>query len=213
MHLEVRYCELWNSWYYEGVDPIPADEASSLFESTERDFSLSAVVGKTGFFERKEQPMFVVRASLSGTQVLVLNNSGSEVQSYSYRNIDKERMFLFGYTRHEYADSSLYTPNSYADRTYKWGFSEDGTFEFATIVPGTETDWGNVHSGLDTSILWRERAKFGDWRNLTVVGIIGEAVEGFVGIEWPDVTIDDHGRAHVDSATDVISVANFPATD
>lgn len=210
MELDVMYCLKWNARIYKALEPVTEERARAMFHTDKRDFTVTAVCGNPGFYERKEQPLFVVATSKSGAQVDILNSAGSAEQICAYSNRRDEEMFLFGYTRCFYEDPNTFSRETRADRRDNWGIADDGTYEFATLIPGVETDWGPVHSGLDTTVLWRPRVVFGQWRELTVVGRVEPAVPGLVGVDWPDVTVDEQGRASVDSSGDVIHVKDFP---
>ncbi|MEC4615191.1 hypothetical protein [Tsukamurella tyrosinosolvens] len=210
MELDVMYCESWNPWFYEGIEPVTEERANAMFHTDKRNFTVTAVCGTPGFYDRKEQPLFTIGTSKNGAQISILNKAGSDTQTYSYSNRRDDAMFLFGYTRYYYNNPEKYSMSPNADRRERWGISDDGTYESATLVPGVETDWGPVHTGLDTAVLWRPRVVFGRWRELTVVGMIEPAVPGFVGMDWPDAVVDEHGRASVDTSGDVIHVKNFP---
>ncbi|KXO92807.1 hypothetical protein AXK57_16800 [Tsukamurella pulmonis] len=210
MEFDVMYCRDWNPWRYKALDPVTEERARAMFHTDKRDFTVSAVCGEPGFYEREAQPLFIVGTSKIGAQIHICNRAGSDIQTYSYSNKHEDRMFLFGYTRYYYDDPNEYSMSPDASRFEDWAFREDGSYRLAQ---SGESDSGGeeVSSGAEMErVLWRPRVVFGRWRELTAVGMIEPAVPGYVGMDWPDVTVDEDGRASIDTSADVVHVKEFP---
>lgn len=212
MEFDVMYCRDWNPWRYKALDPVTEERAHAMFHTDKRDFTVSAVCGDPGFYERNEQPLFIVGTSKSGAQIHICNRAGSDVQTYSYSNKREDEMFLFGYTRYYYDNPDEYAMGPDASRFEDWAFREDGSYRLdQSAASGSSRDWGSISSGAEVEkVLWQPRVGFGRWRELTAVGMLDPAVPGYIGMNWPDVTIDEVGRASVDTSADVVHVKNFP---
>lgn len=202
MKLDVIYCELWNAWAHKAIGAISAVSAQSAMNSPRDDFAFEVACGEPGFFEQGEQPIFVIGVSREGVEVTELNRAGSPVQKYAYNNRADGQMFLFGYNRYFYEDDMTYTMGPDAPRMTKWAFADDGRYSVKSRVGREMSDVEDSERILHSEILWRPRAIFGRWRELSVVGRISPAVGDFVGVEWGDVSIDDYGRAHIDASAD-----------